>query len=64
MRSRNISYVREQFSEQTKSTLDAAAKSIALKDHDHDVVPNALVPLDLNEDEADEDADDSEYRQR
>ncbi|SEP24934.1 hypothetical protein SAMN04487948_12642 [Halogranum amylolyticum] len=35
----NISYAWEQFSEQTKTTLDAAATGIALEVRDNDVIP-------------------------
>ncbi|ELY62500.1 transposase [Natronococcus jeotgali] len=54
----NLSYAWSQFSDQTKTTLEAAAKGIALEARDHDVISDALVPIDLDEDE--EEADDDE----
>lgn len=53
----NISYAWEQFSERTKVTLDAAATGIALEARDHDVISDALVPLDLDEDDTADDED-------
>ena len=53
----NISYAWEQFSEQTKVTLDAAATGIALEARDHNVISDALVPIDLDEDDTAEDED-------
>ena len=50
----NISYAWEQFSEQTKTTLDAAARGIALEARNHDVIPDALVPIDPEETDTDE----------
>lgn len=49
----NISYAWEQFSEQTKTTLDAAARGIALEARNHDVIPDALVPIDPEETDTD-----------
>lgn len=50
----NISYAWKQFSEQTKRTLDAAATGIALEARDNDVISDALVPIELDDDETDE----------
>ena len=50
----NLSYAWDQFSEQTKITLDAAATGIALEARDHDVTPDALVPIDEGDDDEDE----------
>ena len=47
----------EQFSEQTKTTLDATATGIALEARDHDVISDALIPIDLDEDDVDENED-------
>ena len=55
----NLSYAWSQFSAQTKRTLDAAAKGIALEARDHDVISDALIPIDLDEDESDDGEDDS-----
>ncbi|SEP14391.1 Transposase DDE domain-containing protein [Halogranum amylolyticum] len=51
----NISYAWEQFSEQTKTTLDAAATGIALEARDNDVISDALVPIDIDEDDVEDD---------
>ena len=53
----NLSYAWEQFSEQTRTTLDATATGIALEARDHDVISNALIPIDLDEDDVDDDED-------
>jgi hypothetical protein len=55
----NLSYAWSQFSAQTKRTLDAAAKGIALEARDHGVISDALVPIDLDEDNSDDEEDDS-----
>ena len=55
----NLSYAWDQFSEQTKITLNAAATGIALEARDHGVISDALVPIDLDEDEGDDDEDES-----
>jgi hypothetical protein len=54
----NLSYAWGQFSAQTKRTLDAAAKGIALEARDHDVISDALVPIDLDEDGSNDEEDD------
>lgn len=56
----NISYAWEQFSDQTKTTLDAAATGIVLEARDHDVISDALVPIALDEDDAADDEDEDE----
>jgi hypothetical protein len=53
----NLSYAWSQFSNQTKITLEAAAKGIALKARDQGVISDALVPIHLDEDEADDDGE-------
>jgi hypothetical protein len=55
----NLSYAWSQFSAQTKRTLDAAAKGIALEARDHGVISDALVPIDLDEDNSDDEEDES-----
>jgi hypothetical protein len=55
----NISYAWKQFSVQTKRTLEAAARGIALAARDHDVISEALLPIELDENDADDDEDDS-----
>jgi len=55
----NLSYAWGQFSAQTKRTLDTAAKGIALEARDHDVISDALVPIDLDDDNSDDEEDDS-----
>jgi hypothetical protein len=47
----NISYAWKQFSAQTKRTLTAAARGIAIAARDHDVISEALLPIELDEDE-------------
>lgn len=55
----NLSYAWSQFSEQTKITLEAAAKGIALEARDHDVISDALIPIDLDKDDDDDGENDS-----
>lgn len=55
----NISYAWRQFSAQTKQTLTAAARGIAITARDHDVISEALLPIELDEDDAADDDDDS-----
>lgn len=55
----NLSYAWDQFSEQTKITLNAVATGIALGARDRGVISDALVPIDLDQDEGDEDEDES-----
>jgi len=55
----NLSYAWGQFSAQTKRTLDAAAKGIALEARNHNVISDALVPIDLDEDSSDDEEKDS-----
>jgi hypothetical protein len=45
----NISYAWNQFSHRTKTTLEAAARGIAIEARDHDVISEALIPMDLDE---------------
>jgi hypothetical protein len=54
----NISYALKQFSAQTKRTLEAAARGIALAARDHDVISEALLPIELDEDDATNEEDD------
>jgi hypothetical protein len=54
----NISYALKQFSAQTKRTLEAAARGIALAARDHDVISEALLPIELDEDDATDEEDD------
>jgi len=55
----NISYAWRQFNHRTKTTLEAAARGIAIEARDHDVISEALIPMELDEDQDDlgEDAD-------
>ncbi|TMT81379.1 ISNCY family transposase [Haloterrigena sp. H1] len=55
----NLSYAWNQFSEQTKTTLEAAAKGIAREARDHDVISEALIPINLDEKETNDDKSDS-----
>ncbi|WP_207890217.1 hypothetical protein [Natrarchaeobius chitinivorans] len=55
----NHSYAWSQFSNQTKITLEAAAKGIALEARDQGVISDVLVPINLDEDEADDSENDS-----
>ena len=57
----NISYVWGQFSHQTKVALEAAARGIATEARDHDVISEALLSIDLEEDrdESEDDATES-----
>jgi len=52
-----ISYAWDQFSEQTKQMLNAAATGIAQEAVDHGVIMKARVPIIPNEDDIDEDGD-------
>jgi hypothetical protein len=54
-----ISYAWEQFSEQTKLTLDATATGIAQEAVDQGVIMEARVPIVSDEDDTDEDEDES-----
>ena len=54
----NISYAWQQFSQRTKTALEAAAKGIAIEARDHDVISEALIPIEL--DEGQDDTDDEE----
>jgi len=45
----NISYAWRQFSHRTKTTLEAAARGIAIEARDHDVISEALIPMELDE---------------
>jgi hypothetical protein len=54
-----LSYAWNQFSDQTKITLEAAAKGIALEARDHDVISDALIPIDLDKGDADNGENDS-----
>jgi len=47
----NISYAWNQFSHRTKTTLEAAARGIAIEARDHDVISEALIPMELDEDQ-------------
>ncbi len=51
----NLSYAWNQFSDQTKTILKAAAKGIALEARDHGVISDALIPIELDGDKTDED---------
>lgn len=50
----NISYAWEQFSEQTKSTLDASATGIALEARDHGIISDVLVPTQPSDDDTED----------
>ena len=54
----NISYAWRQFSHRTKTTLEAAARGIASETRDHDVISEALIPMEL--DEGQDDLEDDE----
>jgi hypothetical protein len=54
----NISYALRQFSAQTKRTLEAAARAIPLAARDHDVISEALLPIEVDEDDATDEEDD------
>ncbi|ELZ88514.1 hypothetical protein C453_01580 [Haloferax elongans ATCC BAA-1513] len=53
----NISYAWKQFSHRTKTALEAAARGVASEAHDHDVISEALVPIELDEDQDDTEDD-------
>ncbi|WP_235019742.1 hypothetical protein [Natrialba sp. INN-245] len=55
----NLSYAWSQFSNQTKITLEAAAKGIAFEARDQGVISDALIPIDLDRDDADDGESDS-----
>jgi len=54
----NISYAWDQFSAQTERTLEAVARGIALATRDHDVISEALIPIELDEDDGADEEDD------
>ncbi|MGN8216622.1 transposase [Halococcus salifodinae] len=53
----NLSYAWKQFSQQTRTTLDAAATGIALEANDHDIIPDALVPTQPSDDDIEDEND-------
>jgi hypothetical protein len=60
----NISYAYSRFSEQTKTTLMAAATGIALEARDNGVIADAFVPIELDEDESTDDQQQKETQFR